>query len=332
MAAVSDLSQIIEPTALQRFPLASKLTQKTADIKSRAIAGLHNFGKHIAPNTTDALTDMLTIDPYKQSYLKHPRALLELPPEHQAMLPASLLRPEGIYRELAASEIARIPEELHDQVLQPDPRTIAFKPWGTVFAYTLLIVFIGVHSLQFVDIFVLDDPKVDYYTAVTRLLISFLVVVVCVASVLNGWRTVEINIKFQLGIDVIMFLITLAACIARAVQLSKQPTTTRTAWSYIDVILPFIQWAISIIGLVMLIKQVKNGETNGEVGMLMIGITTLIGGIISFSDVSNKSAAYSQSLKPKPTPVTPATLTTTPQGTKPTLEPIAETVVVHTAK
>jgi len=167
-----------------------------------------------------------------------------------------------------------------------DPRAIPFKPWGIFFAYFILIVYLIIHFLQYYDIFG-PDTKVKLGLNVIRLFVYIGVFIITFLSVTKGWRTVEINITFQIVVVVITFLSSLAACISRAVVLSQKEQ--KGVVDYLNVILPFLLWGVSIIGLVSLLRRRYNGILIGEVGMLWLCVTVFLSIFITLINIGRQS-------------------------------------------
>ena len=90
------------------------------------------------------------------------------------------------------------------KVLTKDPNP-EYQVWGVIFAYAILIVYIFVDLLQFVDIFS-NNHQFLWMISAFRLLIYILAGAAAIVSIYNGWRTVEVSIMLQLfalGVGVI---------------------------------------------------------------------------------------------------------------------------------
>ena len=149
-----------------------------------------------------------------------------------------------------------------------DPRSRSFEPWGVFFAYTILITFLILNLSQFIDIFS-KNAKLVMWLTVLRLVIYLVIFWITLVSVIKGWRTVEINITFQIVIVCVSVLSSLAAIISRLV-LFIQKKEQKGFLDYANIVIPIIVLIISGIGAVSLIKRWNNGILIGEVSMLFI--------------------------------------------------------------
>jgi hypothetical protein len=154
-----------------------------------------------------------------------------------------------------------------------DPRSRAFEPWGLFFAYAILITFLILNLSQFIDIFS-KNTKLVMWLNIVRLVIYLAIFWITLTSVIKGWRTVEINITFQVVIVCLSVVSSLAAIISRFV-LFIQKKEQKGFLDYSNIVIPIIVLIISVIGMISLIRRWSNGILIGEVSMLFICASVL---------------------------------------------------------
>lgn len=161
-----------------------------------------------------------------------------------------------------------------------DPR---LEHWQPMFTYTMLIVYMFVNLLQFVDIFSNDSQLLMGLSGV-RILVYLVSAIFAGTSIYMGWRTVEISMIFQM-INITIYLLTgLGVAITRSVVVFQQMKTTERNWfTYVSIAIPCIQAIISAFALYFMYQAYQNdADKLAEVGMIAVFFGSIFG-IISAS-------------------------------------------------
>jgi hypothetical protein len=146
------------------------------------------------------------------------------------------------------------------------------EAWGPRFAYMVIIAYVLMDLMQFVYIFS-ENKKLLVAVSTIRLLMLIGVFLTTGYSVIKGWRSVTINIWFQIVMLVLTILITIAAAISMVVKLHKRKE--KSVMDYVRVLFPFIQMIMAIWGLISLIRvYLGPNASKGYVGM--VGITVMV--------------------------------------------------------
>jgi hypothetical protein len=139
-----------------------------------------------------------------------------------------------------------------------------FQSWSERFIVIISIVFVIVHTFQFVDIFS-SNLKMILVWHFIRILIFLIIIVMPFISIGQGWRKVNINITFQIVIVVLTMVITLGAGISKIILISR--SHKKTIFHYLSVIFSFVQLIISGIGLISLIMLSIGGAIDAPIAM-----------------------------------------------------------------
>jgi tryptophan-rich sensory protein len=154
------------------------------------------------------------------------------------------------------------------------PEEPGFQVWAERFVIVITVVFILMGSFQFIDIYS-PNLKLIMIFHFVRIFMILGLLGTTFLSIHKGWRTVKINITFQIVVMIIALLISLGAGISKAILFSR--VKKKTLWRYASVIFPFLLILVSIYEIISLfISSSSSGLTERPISMFALIFSLLV--------------------------------------------------------